>query len=155
MAITTTNLLLLGLHGKLGNQVIFRSWAGRTVMSNVHDYSNAVWSPAQRQIRWDFGMAVRWAKVALKDEKTYRHYKKRRKGAQTAYNVAIGEYIRQQRQEADARQTFIPGGKVFRYGINSSYFSPPARPGIMGSDGRLNGSISGSTREVPVATGFQ
>src|ERR1017187_9635071 len=133
MATTTTNLLVLGLHGKLGNQVIFRYWAGRAVVSNVHDYSNAVWSPAQKLNRWDFGMAVRWAKVALKDEKTYRHYKKRRKGAQTAYNVAIGEYIRQHKQEADAA---VPGGKVFRHGVNSSYFSPPARPGIMGSDGR-------------------
>ena len=152
MATTTTNLLLLGLHGKLGNQVIFRYWAGRAVMSNVHDYSNAVWSPAQKLNRLDFGMAVRWAKVALRDEKTYRHYKKKRKGAQTAYNVAVGEYIRQHRREAAA---VVPGGKVMHFGLNNSYFSPPARPGIMGSDGRLNGSISGTTVEVPVATGFQ
>jgi hypothetical protein len=152
MPITTTNILLLGLHGKLGDQVIFRCVAGKTIVSNIHDYSNAVWSPAQKQNRWDFGMAVRWAKVALKDEKTYRHYKKMRKGGQTAYNVAVGEWIRKHRQTLDAS---VPDGKVMRYGVNGSYFSLPARPGILGTDSRLNGSISGTTVEVHVATGFQ
>jgi len=155
MAITTTNLLLLGLHGKLGNQVIFRYWAGRAVVSNVHDYSNAVWSPAQKLNRLDFAKAVRWAKVALKDPKIYRHYKKRCKGGQTPYNVAIGDYMKRLKQETAARQQLIPDGKVIRYGINSSFTGPSGMPGLIGSDIGMTGSVSPGTREIPIATGFQ
>jgi hypothetical protein len=155
MPTSTTNLLTLGFHGTLGGQVILRSYRGISVMSNVHDYRNAVWSPAQKRNRLDFSMAIRWAKYALKDPKTYRSYKKRCKGAQTPYNVAIGEYMRQLKQQAAARQQFIPEGKVIRYGISTNYECPSVMPGLMGSGIGVAGSVSPGTREIPVATGFQ
>jgi len=155
MPTSTTNLLILGFHGTLGGQVILRYFNGRSVMSNVHDYSNAVWSPAQKLNRLDFSRAIRWANYALKDEKTYRHYKKKCKKAQTPYNVAIGEYMRKIKAETGTRQPLIPDGKVIRYGINSSYTGPSVKPGTMGSDMRMTGSVCQGTREIPVATGFQ
>ena len=155
MAITTTNLLILGLHGTLGGQVIFRTFKGRTVVSNVHDYSNALWSMAQKQNRSDFAKAIRWAKQALKDPKIYRYYKKRCKGAQTPYNVAIGEYMRLLKQQAAPQQQFIPAGNVILMGANNTYTGPSLVPGIMGSGIGVTGSVSAGKREMPVATGFQ
>ena len=155
MPTSTTNLLTLGFHGTLGGQVILRCINGISVMSNVHDYRNAVWSPAQKLNRLDFSKAIRWAKYALKDPKTYRHYKKRCKGAQTPYNVAIGEDMRRIKAETVARQQFIPAGKVIRLGIDHSYTGPSVKPGIIGSDIGVTGSVSPGTREIPVATGFQ
>ena len=155
MPVTTTNLLTLGFHGTLGGQVILRSYRGRTVMSNVHDYRNAVWSPAQKLNRLDFSKAIRRVIYALKDPKTYSYYKKRCKDLQTPYNVAIGDFMRQIKQEAAARQQFIPEGKVIRIGNNNTYKGPSLMPGIIGSVIGVMGSVSPGTREMPVATGFQ
>jgi hypothetical protein len=155
MPVTTTNLLTLDFHGTLGGQVILRSYRGRTVMSNVHDYRNAVWSPAQKLNRLDVSKAIRRAIYALKDPKTYRYYKKRCKGLQTPYNVAIGEFMRQIKQESAARQQFIPAGKVIPLGIDHSYTGPSVMPGFMESGIGVTGSVSQGRREIPVATGFQ
>jgi hypothetical protein len=155
MSVSRTNLLTLGFHGTLGGHFILRSYRGISVMSNVHDYSEAVWSPAQKLNRLDFSKAIRWAKYALKDQKTYRYYKKRCKGAQTPYNVAIGERMRQIKQEAAARQQFIPEGKVIRIGNNNIYTGPSLVPDIIRPGIGMTGSVSHGTREMPVATGFQ
>ena len=105
--------------------------------------------------RSDFSKAIRWANQALKDPKIYRYYKKRCKGAQTPYNVAIGEYMRKIKAETAARQQFITAGKVVLFGINKTYTGPSVKPGIIGSDIGVTGSVSPGTREIPVATGFQ
>ena len=155
MPTSTTNLLTLGFHGTLGGQVIFRRCKGKIVMSNVHDYTNAVWSIAQKLNRRDFSKAIRWAIQALKDPKVYRYYKKRCKGAQTPYNVAIGDYMRWLKQQAAAHQQFIPAGKVILIKSGNSYKGPSLMPGFPGSAIGVTGNVSSGTREMPVATGFQ
>src|ERR1035438_9055689 len=155
MPVTTTNLLTLDFHGTLGGQVILRSYRGRTVMSNVHDYRNAVWSPAQKLNRLDVSKAIRRAIYALKDPKTYRYYKKRCKGLQTPYNLLTGEFMRQIKQEAAVRQQFIPAGKVILIGTNNTYTGSSPVPDIIRPGIGMTGSISQGTREMPVSTGFQ
>jgi len=66
-------------------------------MSKVHNYKNKVWSQKQKNTRVLFRLAVIWAKEQLKDEKIKRFYKKRVRGAQTANNVAIADYMRNMR----------------------------------------------------------
>ena len=70
-------------------------------MSNVHDYRDMVWSQAQVENRRNFSMAVKWAKSVMTDERIYLYYKKKAKGAQTPYNVAIGDYMKQLKLKVD------------------------------------------------------
>jgi hypothetical protein len=102
MSNATDNLMLRGQHGKFGNQLILRTFKnGQTYMSNIHDYRNAVWSVAQVKNRVKFRMAVKWAKKVFKDEKALRYYKKKARGNLTAYNVAIGDYMKDQQLTVD------------------------------------------------------
>ena len=121
MSVTCTNPIICGLHGKLGDQVIIRTWAGRTVVSNIHDYTNAKWTEAQVANRDKFCLAVKWAKSILSNEKVYRYYKKKAKGAQTAYNVAIGDYMKHLKLQSDFSQYGGAEGGRIRFSLDSIF----------------------------------
>jgi hypothetical protein len=93
MSYTTSNVLALHYHGKLGNQVILRMVAGKSVMSALHDYRGHPWTAAQVNNRMRFREAVRWAKEKLKDPAAMNDYRKRAKPGQHAYNVAISDFM--------------------------------------------------------------
>jgi hypothetical protein len=101
--------------------MIIRTWAGRTVVSNIHNYANAKWTKAQVANRDHFRLAVKWAKSVLSNEKVYRYYKKKAKGAQTAYNVAIGDYMKHLKLQSDfSRYGGAEGGRI-RFSLDSIF----------------------------------
>jgi hypothetical protein len=92
MAITTTNIITRATHGRMGN-VIFRSFAGKTVMSAVPDYSIIRWSNLQKKNRMRFRDAMVWARRTLSDPVKYSYYQKKAKPGQTVWNAALSDYL--------------------------------------------------------------
>jgi len=137
MATTKTNVITKDYHGKFADQIILRSFAGRTVMSNIHDYSNMVWSLRQRENRSYFRLAVIWAKTVLADEKTYRYYKKKAKGAQTAYNMAISDYMKHRNLMIDMSQCTVGEGGKICFKMNHHFGASSATIILRGESGQV------------------
>ena len=105
MSNATDNLMLRGQRGKVGDQVILRTFKdGQTYMSNVHNYRDAVWTEKQEKNRQIFRRAVKHADRLLKDEKSLHYYQKKGRGAKTARSVAIGDYMIHHKLTADMSQ---------------------------------------------------
>ncbi len=138
MSVSRTNLLTQGFHGKIGNQLVLRYFGGRSVMSNVADYSKRKWSILQRSNRMKFREAVCWAKNRLKDEKILRHYRKRAKGGQNAYNVAIADYLKNLRiREVDATGFTGHRGEAIRVMLRKKFGAASVRLHIIGLGGEV------------------
>jgi len=136
MATSTTNVLTHGYGGKFAGQFILRSYGGRSVMSAVHDYSQKVWSPAQTEGRRRFKLAVRWAKEQLKDETKLKYYRKRARGAQTATNVAIADYMKNLRtREVDCSNYHGAKGDTLRIILKNPMVVSRVRVYILGPGG--------------------
>jgi len=113
MSKTTENKLTMHYHGKFGDDFVLRMRNGVSVLCKLHDYSKAIWTTKQNQNRGNFRKSARWAQEVLKDEKVKRYFKKKAKGGQSAYNMAIKDHMRQLSLEADFSQFDLNiGGKI-------------------------------------------
>jgi len=113
MSKTSENKLTMHYRGKFGQDFFFRMCGNKSVMCKLHDYSNMVWSGRQQDNRKYFRRAARWAQSVLVDEKVKRYYKKKAKRGQSAYNMAIADYMKTVRLEADFRfYDCLKGGKM-------------------------------------------
>lgn len=122
MAIIDHNIFTNGLRGRVGN-LIFRRWGEKTVVSAAPGRAKRKWSRLQRSNRERFSIAMAWAREAMKDPEKRRGFQKRAKGMQTAWNVAVSEYMmRPLIEKADvsgyhgkrADQLRVWTGKAFR-----------------------------------------
>jgi hypothetical protein len=93
MAACDDNLLTRGNRGRIGN-LIFRHWGRKTVVSSVPDYTNRKWSSAQKANRLRFRDAMAYARTALNDPEKLKFYRKKAKGMQTVWNVAVADYMK-------------------------------------------------------------
>jgi hypothetical protein len=91
--INKDNILTDGYSGRFGN-LIFRRWGKKTVISMVPDYRNRKWSKAQKENRKRFSDAMAYSRKALVDPEMRRYYRKRAKGMQTVWNVAVADYMK-------------------------------------------------------------
>ncbi len=93
MAIVTHNIVTQGLSGKLGNLLVFRQQAGKTIVSVKPDRSNVQFSAKQKHQNSRFQQAVLYARHIIKDEIRKAAYAARSEKGQSAYHVAIAEYM--------------------------------------------------------------
>jgi hypothetical protein len=122
MAIANDNVLTRNQRGRLGN-IIFRRWGENTVASVVPDYSKIKWSAAQRNNRNRFRDAMVYARRALSDPKVYQYYKKKKRGMQTVWNVAVADYMkRPQITEIDVSRYQGLRGNIIRVKAKDNYF---------------------------------
>jgi len=136
MATSTQNVLTYGYGGKFAGQFILRYYGGRSVMSAVHDYSRKVWSQPQKDGRRKFKRAVLWAKEQLKDDVKRKHYRKRARGAQTATNVAISDYMKNLRvREVDCTSYHGACGDSIRITLKNPLAVSRVRVYILGRGG--------------------
>ena len=91
--INRDNLITEGYSGRFGN-LIFRRWGKKTVISMVPDYSHRKWSKAQKENRKRFRDAMAYSRKTLADPEMRRYYRKRAKGMQTVWNVAVADYMK-------------------------------------------------------------
>jgi len=87
------NIVTTGLSGKLGNLIVFRNRAGKTYVAKAPKKKITDWSEAQEKHRLRFQEAVLYAKNATSLETTKEAYKASAKDGQTAYNVAVADFL--------------------------------------------------------------
>jgi len=93
MAYVKKNIVTEGLSGKLGNNIVFRNRGGKTVVAVKPDVSNRETTEAQKYNQGRFRRANQYAKTALKDPIAYEQYAARTKPGQSAYNVAMADFM--------------------------------------------------------------
>jgi len=92
MAQTRTNILALGSYGKVGD-LVYRRWGKKTVISKAPSTKHRKWTKLQKANRSLFRDAMAYARRVLKDPDVFNYYKKKRKGKQTVWNVAVADYL--------------------------------------------------------------
>jgi hypothetical protein len=92
MAEVRDNILVRGLSGKLGDQVVFRILRdGRTIVCNKPDFSNRKLSKDQKEHHKRFKQAAAYARVAARTNPIYAQLAKGT--MKNAYNVALGDWF--------------------------------------------------------------
>lgn len=90
MAKVIDNILVRGLSGKLGNQVVFRRLRdGRTIVCNKPDFSSRKLSKDQKEHHKRFQAAAAYARVAARTNPIYARLAEGT--MKNAYNVALGD----------------------------------------------------------------
>ena len=92
MAKVRSNVVVRGLSGKFGDQMVYRQMKdGRTIVAKMPDFSSRVLSPKQKEKTERFRQAVAYAKPASKKEPLYAELAAGT--AKNAYNVALGDWL--------------------------------------------------------------
>jgi hypothetical protein len=92
MAKVVDNILVRGLSGKLGNQVVFRRLRdGRTIVCNTPDFSRRKLSKPQKAHHKRFQAAAAYARDASRSNPTYARLAEGT--MKNAYNVALGDWF--------------------------------------------------------------
>jgi hypothetical protein len=92
MAKVRDNILVRGLSGKLGDQVVFRILRdGRTIVCNKPDFSNRKLSRDQKEHHKRFKQAAAYARVAARTNPIYAQLAEGT--MKNAYNVALGDWF--------------------------------------------------------------
>ena len=93
MAHVKKNIVTEGLSGKLGNTIVFRQRGGKTIVSVPPEKKKRTQSEAQAKHIHRFRLAALYGKQAVQDPVVKAAYGARTKGGQTAYNVAVADYL--------------------------------------------------------------
>jgi hypothetical protein len=92
MAKIRKNIIIEGISGKLGGQLVFRTLKdGRTIVCAAPDFSNRVFSTGQKAHHSKFKAGTEFAKVAQFSEPIYAQLKEGT--VKTAYNIALADYF--------------------------------------------------------------
>jgi hypothetical protein len=92
MAKVEKNIIVRGLSGKFGGQVVFRQLRdGRTIVCAVPDFSNRVLSKDQKAHHAKFKIGAAYAKDAAKKEPLYAELAAGT--LKNAYNVALADFF--------------------------------------------------------------
>lgn len=92
MAKVKNNIVTEGLSGMLGQRIVFRQRAGKTIVS-VKPQVTAERSEAQLRQVQKFREGAQYATKALQDPNVKAAYALRAKPGQSAYNVALADYL--------------------------------------------------------------
>ena len=92
MAKVRNNIVMKGLSGSLGDQLVFKQdKAGRTIVSVKPSFDpNHTFTDAQKQVQENFRDATTYAKSAKTQEE---YVDKANKTAHSAYNVAVADWF--------------------------------------------------------------
>jgi hypothetical protein len=105
----------------IGN-VVFRRWGKKTVVSLAPSTKNRNWSKAQKANRLRFRDAMVYARKALNDPEMLKYYRKKTKGMQTAWNVAVADYMKKPRiKEIDVHNYKGKKGNTIRIVAQDNY----------------------------------
>lgn len=92
MAKVKRNILIEGLSGTLGKDLVFRQMRdGRTIVSTKPDFSNRVFSDGQLTHQSRFQQAAAYARQAAKTNPIYAELAKGT--TKTAYNIALSDWF--------------------------------------------------------------
>lgn len=98
MARIQSNILTKGLRGQIGQQVVFKQYGKKTVVSRYPDMSKVKPSKLQKKGRTRFAEAVAYAQSINNDPVKKARYAKKVKKGHTVFNFAIQEFLRGKNQ---------------------------------------------------------
>lgn len=87
------NILLNGMSGTIGKQLVIKQYSHATVVTGYPDMSGVKPSKLQKHNRGRFAEAVQYAKSVLQDAKKKSEYQKKIGKGKSVYREAIKEYM--------------------------------------------------------------
>jgi hypothetical protein len=93
MAESKNNIVTHGLSGLVGDMLVFRNHAGKTIVSAKPKERTGELSEAQKMQQGRFQEAILYGKSVLADATLKAEYKAAAPEGVTAYNVAVGDFL--------------------------------------------------------------
>jgi nitrate reductase alpha subunit len=93
MARTDTNVLLHGLGGQLGRQIVVKTYGTKTVVTKYPDMSQVKPSKLQKKQRSRFADAVAYARAINNNPAKRATYQKKVKRGGSVFQYALKEYL--------------------------------------------------------------
>jgi hypothetical protein len=90
--ISRSNILLIGVSGKLGD-IVVKQYKYGTVITKLPDMSKVKSTARQKKQRKRFAAAVAYAKSINADPKKKAQYQKKVKKGSTVFHTALREYL--------------------------------------------------------------
>jgi hypothetical protein len=94
MSNSKDNVITRNLHGKFGNQVVFKTRNGKSISANVPKTTKAAPVASQIATRDRFRKAVIWAKNALADPVQLAAYQAAATDGKSAFVVAVTDFLK-------------------------------------------------------------
>jgi hypothetical protein len=92
MAESKNNIIVRGMSGSIGKQLVFKQYGDRTIVSAMPDMSRVVKSKKQKAENNKFREAIAYARSQMVDPVSKVEYKAKAKGLQKPHNVAIADF---------------------------------------------------------------
>jgi hypothetical protein len=92
MAQIKENIILKGLSGRVGKNLVFKHYGNKTVVSAYPDMSKVKLSAKQKKENKRFRKAMAYARSQMSDPESKAAYKAKATGLQKPHNVAIADF---------------------------------------------------------------
>jgi len=93
MADSTKNIILHGASGKIGDLLVIRQRAGRTILSAAPGKREKEATENQKEHQSRFQQAIIYGKSVVDDETKKAEYAEKATGMKTAFNVAVADFF--------------------------------------------------------------
>ncbi|GAB4335109.1 MAG: hypothetical protein Kow0037_14510 [Calditrichia bacterium] len=138
MAKAGKNLILHGVSGKLGDQIVIRQVGGETILSQAPGKREAEPTAAQAAHRQRFQQAIIYGKRVMGDADLRAEYESRAEGLKSAFNVAVADFMHApQIEEIDLTQYGGNSGDTIRIRAVDDFKVTAAHVAIYNTDGSL------------------
>jgi hypothetical protein len=97
MARVQGNDITESLSGKIGKQLIFKTYSYGTVVTRYPDMSRVKQTAKQKKSNKLFAAAVAYAKSVIADPAKRKKYESKLPAGKTVYNAALSDYLRKNR----------------------------------------------------------
>ncbi|MDR0542677.1 MAG: hypothetical protein LBH19_10795 [Dysgonamonadaceae bacterium] len=135
MAKQTNNVVTHGLHGKIGDLLVFRQVNGKTIIAKMPQPSKKS-SEKQQTQRKHFQEAIIYAKTAMADPAAKEAYRSSAPKGLTAYNMAVADMLHAPSIEnVDLSNYSGHAGDTIRIIIKDDFLVKEAKVTIINADG--------------------
>ena len=168
MSNSRENVITRRLHGKFGDQVVFRTRNGKSVTADIPKLTGKKPAASQVQTRDKFKLASIWAKGVLNDPVMFEAYAAKATGGRTPYVAAMADFLKAPRiSEISCTGYHGHAGDVIRVSAFDDFMVKDVKVRIKDATGNLveEGTCAAdsfgmywfytATVEVPCVTGLE
>ncbi len=138
MSNSRENVITRRLHGKFGDQVVFRTRNGKSITADIPKLTGKKPVQSQVQTRDRFRLASIWAKGILAIPEMLEAYTAKATNGKTPYQVAMTDYLRPPRiSEISATDYHGHAGDIIRVAAFDDFMVTEVRVKIRNSSGTL------------------
>jgi hypothetical protein len=138
MAESKNNMVIQGFTGKLGDQLVFRQVAGKTIASKAPGARQGEPTEKQVAVRDRFQRAVLYGRSVLADPAAKQAYSDAAPNGQSAYNVAIADFFQAPDiMEIDVSSYTGQVGEIIKVKVTDDFKVKAVRLSIQNDDGSL------------------